>query len=196
MDRAISALAVMGVAGCGKSCVGAAIAVLSEGRLIEGDAFHPPANIAKMSAGAPLTDEDRAGWLDRLGEELVACLGAGERPVLTCSALKKRYRDTLRHALPGLGFVYLELTPEVAAARVANRPGHFMPASLIKSQFDALEPPHREAATLTLDATLPLEILAERASQWWRASNTAGGANSAQPERGETYRSLRDTSGA
>jgi gluconokinase len=156
----------MGVAGCGKSCVGAAIASHSGGRLIEGDAFHPAANIQKMSAGIPLDDDDRAGWLILLGEELQRTLKSGARPILTCSALKKRYRDALRHAVPDLGFVFLELTPQEAERRVLARPGHFMPASLIESQFAALEPPHGEPLTLPLDATLPVDKLAIEVDQW------------------------------
>jgi gluconokinase len=89
----------------------------------------------------PLDDDDRAGWLVRLGEELQAIIKAGERPILTCSALKRRYRETLRQAVPELGFVFLELTPQEAEKRVLARPGHFMPASLIDSQFAALESP-------------------------------------------------------
>lgn len=166
MNSPLSALVVMGVAGCGKSCVGAAIAMKSGGRLIEGDAFHPAANIAKMSAGIPLDDDDRAGWLVRLGEELQATLKAGERPILTCSALKRRYRDSLRHAVPDLGFVFLELTPAAAEQRVLLRPGHFMPASLIDSQFAALESPRGEPLTLALDATDPIEQLAEHVDTW------------------------------
>ncbi len=101
MNSPLSAIVVMGVAGCGKSCIGAAIAARSGGRLIEGDAFHPAENIRKMSDGIPLDDSDRAGWLVRLGQELQATTQAGERPILTCSALKRRYRDTLRDAMPG-----------------------------------------------------------------------------------------------
>lgn len=170
MNTPIPALVVMGVAGCGKSSVGAAIAQRDAGRLIEGDAFHPPANIAKMSAGIPLDDTDRAGWLVRLGEELAAAVAAGERPVLTCSALKRRYRDQLRQAVPGLGFVFLELTRETAAQRVANRPSHFMPASLIDSQFAALEAPHGEPATLVVDARAPLAAIGEQVSAWWTSA--------------------------
>ena len=166
MNPSLTAIVVMGVAGCGKSCIGAAIATRSGGRLIEGDAFHPAANIEKMSAGTPLDDNDRAGWLLRLGEELQATLAAGERPILTCSALKRRYRDTLREAVPSLGFVFLELTPAEAEKRVLARPGHFMPASLIDSQFAALEAPHGEPLTLTLDATRPVEALAESVDTW------------------------------
>ncbi len=166
MNPSLSAIVVMGVAGCGKSSVGAAIATRSGGRLIEGDAFHPAANIAKMSAGIPLDDDDRAGWLVLLGQALQDTLAAGERPILTCSALKRRYRDTLRQAVPELCFVFLELTPQEAEKRVLARPGHFMPASLIDSQFAALEPPHAEPLTLALDATRPLTTLAEDVHQW------------------------------
>lgn len=156
----------MGVSGCGKSSVGAQIAFKSGGRLIEGDAFHPAANIEKMSAGIPLDDHDRAGWLERLGVEMQACIAEDERAVLTCSALKRAYRDKLRAAVPGLGFIFLELTREEAARRVANRPGHFMPASLIDSQFATLEPPTGEALTLTLDAAAPIGQLAEEVDSW------------------------------
>lgn len=166
MNAPLNALVVMGVSGCGKSSVGAAIVGRSGGRLIEGDSFHPEANIAKMSAGTPLDDQDRAGWLLRLGEEMRACIEYGQRPVLTCSALKLKYRETLRNAVPGLGFVFLELTREEAANRVAHRPGHFMPASLIDSQFATLEPPTGEALTLPLDATVPIVELAQQVENW------------------------------
>ncbi|NBA96574.1 gluconokinase [Pseudomonas sp. R5(2019)] len=166
MNSPLPALVVMGVAGCGKSCIGEAIANHSGGRLIEGDAFHPAANIAKMSAGIPLDDDDRAGWLVRLGEELSATVANGERPILTCSALKRRYRETLRAAVPNLGFVFLELSPQEAERRVTARPGHFMPASLIESQFAALESPVGEVLTLALDATQPVLTLAEQVDDW------------------------------
>ena len=102
----------------------------------------------------------------RLAEELQATIAAGERPILTCSALKQRYRQTLRDAVPALCFVFLELSPEEATRRVRARPGHFMPASLIDSQFAALEAPHDEPLTLVLDATLPVDQLATRVDQW------------------------------
>lgn len=168
MGDSIAALVVMGVSGCGKSSVGAAVAELAGARLIEGDSFHPAGNIAKMSAGIPLDDDDRAGWLARLGEEMARTLSEGAAPVLTCSALKLKYRDALRAAVPRLGFVFLDLTREMAARRVAERPGHFMPASLIDSQFAALERPSAEALTLTLDATRPLSEMADQVVAWWR----------------------------
>ncbi|BBP78963.1 gluconokinase [Pseudomonas gingeri NCPPB 3146 = LMG 5327] len=169
MSQPITALVIMGVSGCGKSSVGEAICQLSAATLIEGDSFHPAANIAKMSAGTPLTDEDRAGWLDSLCDELRRAVAAGQRPVLTCSALKLRYRERLRGAVPGLGFVFLELTPAVAAERVNHRPGHFMPGTLIDSQFAALESPVGEPLTLALDATREVAQLAQSASRWWQA---------------------------
>ncbi|ABR82582.1 MULTISPECIES: gluconokinase, GntK/IdnK-type [Pseudomonas aeruginosa group] len=167
MHPPLQALVIMGVAGCGKSSVSQALCQRSGAHGIEGDSFHPAANIRKMSAGIPLTDDDRAGWLDTLAEQLRQAVAAGKLPVLTCSALKRAYRDRLRRAVPGLGIVYLELTPEVAAERVAQRPGHFMPATLIDSQFAALEPPLDEPLTLRLDATLPVERLAQAAHAWW-----------------------------
>lgn len=166
----IPAIVVMGVSGCGKSSVGEAVAEARGVRLIEGDEFHPPENIAKMSAGIALTDADRAGWLAHLGEEAAAAVTGGNEVILTCSALKRRYRDQLRAAVPGLGFVFLELTRAVAAERMTHRPGHFMPASLVDSQFATLEPPTGEPCVLTLDATLPLGDLAARVAAWWTAA--------------------------
>lgn len=168
MSQPVSALVIMGVAGCGKSSVSQALCKLNGATPIEGDGFHPAANIEKMSAGIPLDDDDRAGWLDSLCDELRAAIRCGQRPVLTCSALKLQYRERLRSAVDGLGFVFLELTPAVAAERVAHRPGHFMPQTLIDSQFATLESPTLEARVLTLDATrMDIDELAQAAHQWW-----------------------------
>ena len=156
-------VAVMGVAGCGKSAVGERIAQGMGLPLIEGDQFHPQGNIDKMSQGLPLDDADRAGWLLRLGEELAA------RPkgaVLTCSALKRAYRETLRTAVPGLRFIHLTLSQEQALARVASRGGHFYPPSLVASQFEALEDPGGEPGVLVIDACLPLPEVARRGLDW------------------------------
>lgn len=163
------AVVVMGVSGCGKSRIGRALAARTGARFIEGDRFHPPENIAKMRAGNPLEDADRAGWLARLGAESAAAIRHGERVVLACSALKRIYRDTLRAAVPGLGVVFLDLPREVAAARVAARKGHFMPESLVASQFATLEPPDNEARVLKLDATRPVAGLVTSAADWWAA---------------------------
>lgn len=154
---------VMGVAGCGKSAVGQRVAAALALPLVEGDEFHPPDNIEKMRRGIALEDEDRAGWLDRLGAELRARPGGA---VLTCSALKRSYRDRLRSFVPGLRFVHLALSPEQALRRVASRDGHFYPPSLVASQFAALEDPAGEAGVLQLDAGLPLADVAARAEAW------------------------------
>ena len=108
------------------------------------------------------------GWLASLADELRLAVERGQRPVLTCSALKLRYRERLRSAVDGLGFVFLELTPEVAADRVAHRPEHFMPKTLIDSQFAALESPVNEPLVLTLNAaTHDIDELASQARDWW-----------------------------
>lgn len=149
----------MGVSGCGKSSLGAALAEALGLPLIEGDDFHPPANVGKMSAGVPLTDADRAGWLDTLGGQLA---GHAEGAVLTCSALKRAYRDRLRAAVPDLRFVFMALTPEEAQRRVASRTEHMFPTSLVANQFATLESPVGEAGVQAVDATAPrAKLLAE-----------------------------------
>ena len=158
-------LVVMGVSGCGKSAVGQCIAQALGLPLIEGDEFHPPANIDKMRQGVPLDDADRAGWLERLGREL-ARHEAGA--VLTCSALKRSYRNILRRAAPGLRFVHLALSQQQALQRVADRGGHFYPSSLVASQFAALEDPAREPGVLAVDACQPLDEVTRRVVGWLR----------------------------
>ena len=145
---------VMGVSGCGKSAIGERLAQALGLPLVEGDSFHPPANIDKMRRGLALDDQDRAGWLDTLGAELA------RRPqgaVLTCSALKAAYRDRLRAAAPSLRFVHLALTPAQALERVASRKDHFYPPSLVDSQFAALEDPAGEPGVVAVDASRPFE---------------------------------------
>jgi len=154
---------VMGVAGCGKSAIGQRIAHLLGLPLIEGDEFHPPRNIEKMRQGLALDDQDRAGWLEQLGLELMRHPGGA---VLTCSALKRAYRDSLRAAAPGLRFVHLHLSQEQALQRVAGRGNHFYPPSLVASQFEALEDPAAEPGVLVVDAALPEEQVARHAAQW------------------------------
>ena len=145
---------VMGVSGCGKSAVGERLAQALGLPLVEGDSFHPPADIDKMRRGLALDDQDRAGWLDTLGAELA------RRPdgaVLTCSALKAAYRNRLRAAAPRLRFVHLALTPAQALERVASRKDHFYPPSLVDSQFAALEDPAGEPGVVVVDASRPFE---------------------------------------
>jgi gluconokinase len=156
---------VMGVAGCGKSAVGLRISQLLQLPLIEGDEFHPARNIEKMRQGIALGDDDRAGWLVRLGSELSR---HEQGAVLTCSALKKAYRETLRQAAPGLRFVHLALSQQQALQRVASRGGHFYPPALVASQFAALEDPAGEPGVLAVDACLPLETLARQVVNWVR----------------------------
>ncbi len=151
-------LVVMGVAGCGKSIVGAKIASILEIPLVEGDFFHPQSNLEKMKAGIPLTDDDRSGWLQRLCEEMAALSSSGA--ILTCSALKRSYRQVLRQAIPNLRFVYLKIDLETAKLRVAQRTNHFYPTSLVDSQFESLEDPSLESGVLQCDAMLAPDYLA------------------------------------
>jgi gluconokinase len=148
-----AAIVVMGVTGCGKTEVGRALAERLGARFIEGDSLHPPENIARLSAGIPLTYCDRAGWLDRIAAEIAAARAAGVPVIAACSALKRRYRDRLRAPNPGLLFIYLDIDRDTAHRRVAGRKGHFMPASLVDSQFADLEPPAADEDALALDAS-------------------------------------------
>lgn len=148
-------LVVMGVSGTGKSTIGRGLAETLGLPFVEGDDLHPHANIVKMAAGIPLTDADRAPWLDRVAAELV-------RPVVvTCSALKRRYRDRLRLAAPDLVLVYLHGTPELLAARMARRDGHFMPPSLLESQLATLEEPSADEQAIAMDVALPPDEIVE-----------------------------------
>ena len=148
-------LVIMGVSGCGKSSVGAGLATRLGLNYRDGDDLHPPENVAKMRAGMPLTDADRWPWLDRVGQVFLA-----EAPVIVgCSALKRAYRDRIRTAAGGpVTFVHLAGSQEVIAARMALRQGHYMPLSLLDSQFAALEPPTAEEA-ITVSIDQPLEAL-------------------------------------
>jgi len=152
---------VMGVSGSGKTTVGAALADAFGLRFVDGDALHPAANVAKMAAGIPLDDADRAPWLDAIG----AVLAAGP-VVVACSALKRAYRDRLRAAAPRLQLVFLDGDPALLASRMTARPGHFMPASLLDSQLATLERPEPDEHALTADIARPAEeivtALAER----------------------------------
>lgn len=147
-------LTVMGVTGSGKTTVGAALAQRLRVPFADADDFHPPENVAKMSAGIPLDDADRAPWLRAIGAWLAAHRDSGG--VISCSALRRSYRDVLRAAAPDVLFVHLAGSPEVVARRVAGRPGHFMPASLVASQFATLEPlgPDENGVTLDLDRSV------------------------------------------
>lgn len=160
---------VMGVTGCGKSTVGAALAHRLGCRFLDADDFHPPANVEKMRAGVALDDADRWPWLDALARELRAAAGRGESVVLACSALKAVYRGRLAVAGP-VRFVHLTGDEATIAARLAGRAHRYMPASLLASQFAALEPPN-DALTVPVD--LPLEAQVDAILRGLGASSAA-----------------------
>jgi len=138
---------VMGVSGCGKSTVGQALAASLGWPFFDADDYHPEGNIRKMANGLPLTDEDRAPWLERLRDVLASEHAAGRSAVLACSALKERYRDVLRTAAPEVRFVYLCGTRDEVLQLMSRRTGHFMKPGMLESQFAALEPP-RDALSI------------------------------------------------
>lgn len=159
----------MGVAGCGKSTAAQAVARELQWSLLEGDDYHAESSKEKMRRGVALVDEDRATWLATLGQMLAAHQSEGKPVALTCSALKRNYRDLLRARSPGLRFVFLEIDKMQAQARVAARGvAHLFPPSLVDSQFVTLEPPHGEPGVLCIDALMPHAELAERISDWLR----------------------------
>ena len=161
----------MGVAGCGKSSLAAAVAAAEQLPLVEGDDFHSPASRAKMSEGIALDDADRDGWLAELGRQLAA---QPDGIALTCSALTRSYRERLRAAAPGLRFVFLELERDESLRRVAGRSSHFFSASLVDSQFATLESPVGEPGVLRVDATAPLESLVAEVRRWLRSPSSPG----------------------
>lgn len=146
---------IMGVSGSGKSAVGKGLAALIGATFIDGDDLHPAANIARMSHGLPLRDEDRWPWLGAIGERLA---GAGGPVIIACSALKRSYRDAIRHAAGGpVLFIHLAGSHDLIAARMGARRDHFMPASLLESQFAALEPPTPDEGALVIDISPPVD---------------------------------------
>jgi gluconokinase len=156
---------VMGVTATGKSAVGTRLADRLDMTYIEGDEFHPEANIAKMSAGEPLTDDDRRPWLETLAGMLADNREAGIATVLGCSALRRSYRDILRGSMPSdaVGFVHLNASFDVLRDRMEQRE-HFMPASLLQSQFDTLEPLDDDESGVLLDVDAPLEDVVDAAA--------------------------------
>jgi gluconokinase len=157
------AAVVMGVASCGKTSVGELLAEKLNAHFIEGDRLHSAANVAKMSAGNPLTDDDRWPWLAAIGQSLAgreACVGS-------CSALKRVYRETIAKAAQRpVYFIYLHGSRELLGQRIGARKGHFMPASLLDSQLATLQMPEADELALRLDIALPVNELAERAKAW------------------------------
>ena len=149
-----TALVVRGVSGSGKTTVAELLAKDLGWPFMEGDRLHPPANVENMRQGIPRTDADRAPWLDRIGEELKSWAAVGKSGVLTCSALKRAYRDRIRSARADVRFVYVKGSETLIASRVAARHHEYMPASLLRSQFDTLEEPAQdEPGVMTVDAS-------------------------------------------
>jgi gluconokinase len=156
------AVVVMGVSGSGKTTVGAALAHRWAAPFVDGDDLHPSANVEKMSRGNPLADEDRWPWLDLVGAVLRAAASRGT-VVVSCSALRRAYRDRLRLTTHGaVRFVFLEASRAQIGERMAARSGHFMPAALVDTQFSTLEAPTAdESDVITVSADMPLEPLVE-----------------------------------
>ena len=155
------ALVVMGVSGSGKSTIAERLAARLGWRYEDGDKYHPPANVAKMSAGHPLTDEDRWPWLQAIADEIDRTCTQGERAVVACSALKHAYRDTLVHGRNDVRIVFLNGTHDLIAARLAARKGHFMPPGLLTSQFKTLEPPQPTERPITVSIDAPVEAIVD-----------------------------------
>ncbi|HZZ89856.1 MAG TPA: gluconokinase [Caulobacteraceae bacterium] len=149
-------LAVMGVSGVGKTTLAKALAERLGWPFKEGDELHPAANVAKMKAGHPLNDADRKPWLDAVGAWIDAWLAAGQSGVITCSALKRAYRDQLEFGRPQLTFVFIHLSEAETARRIEGREGHFMPPSLLASQFADLQPPDDDEPVAVVDGAEPI----------------------------------------
>jgi carbohydrate kinase (thermoresistant glucokinase family) len=160
-ELAPHALIVMGVSGSGKTTIGEQLAARIGWRYEDADIFHPAANVAKMSAGQPLTDEDRWPWLRAIADEIDRASAAGERVVIGCSALRRVYRDVLVHGRHDVRIIYLQGTPALIADRLGSRKGHFMPPGLLTSQFKTLEPPTPDEHAVTVSIDAPAEIIVD-----------------------------------
>jgi gluconokinase len=153
---------VMGACGSGKSLIGALLARTIGIEFVEGDTYHSPENVARMSAGIPLTDDDRRAWLAAIATRLDAWRSAGLGLVVSCSALKRSYRDVLRAGRDDVQFVYLEGTRALLEQRLAGRRGHFMPPSLLDSQLAILEPPSHDERACVCDIGEPPDVIVDR----------------------------------
>lgn len=161
------AVVVMGVSGAGKSTVARGCAQQLGWAMAEGDDFHPPGNVAKMRQGVPLVDEDRWEWLRAIAAWIGGQEAAGLSAVVSCSALRRTYRDVLRDGHPSVRFLHLDARPATLSGRMEQRSGHFMPASLLASQLDTLEPlePDEPGARIDVDGMPGEEVLAAALSQ-------------------------------
>lgn len=156
---------VMGVSGSGKSTVGQALAAAMGIHFVEGDALHPQSNVRTMAAGTALTDADRLGWLHEISRQLADRNTHSKGLVVSCSALKLAYRDLIRASVPTVRFVFLQGNAHLLEQRLQSRGVHFMPASLLQSQLDTLEPPGQGENPVTLDISLPLAVIVLQAAQ-------------------------------
>jgi gluconokinase len=151
----------MGVSGSGKSTIATRLAERLSWTFEDGDRFHPASNVAKMSAGQPLTDEDRWPWLQAIADEIDRVCKTGAHAVIACSALKHAYRDVLVHGRNDVRIVYLSGTQPLIAERIARRKGHFMPPGLLDSQFKTLEPPAADENSVTVSIDASVETIVE-----------------------------------
>lgn len=161
LDTAPCALIVMGVSGSGKSTVGEKLAARLGWLYEDADQFHPASNVAKMSAGIPLTDEDRWPWLRAIAAEIDRVCDVGGTVVIGCSALKRAYRDVLLHHRADVRLVYLKGAHALIAERLGRRKGHFMPPGLLTSQFNTLEPPTPDEHPLTVSIDAPVDDIVD-----------------------------------
>jgi gluconokinase len=159
--RPLCALIVMGVSGSGKTTVANKLAERLHWTFEDGDKFHPRSNVEKMSAGHPLTDEDRRPWLNAIADEIGRVCKAGEHAVIACSALKRIYRDVLLRGRDDVRFVFLNGTQQLIADRLAARKGHFMPPGLLDSQFRALEPPALDENAIDVSIDAPVDAIVD-----------------------------------
>ena len=177
-DRMPCVLVVMGVSGSGKSTIGDQLAQRLGWSYEDGDKFHPASNVAKMSAGHPLTDEDRWPWLQAIADEIDRICELGQHAVIACSALKRVYRDILVHRRSDVRMVFLKGSQELIANRLARRKGHFMPPGLLASQFNTLEPPGIDENPVTVSIEPSVDAIVDDIVRQLRFDSADRGAPS------------------
>lgn len=176
-DKIPCALIVMGVSGSGKSTIGERLAERLAWSYEDGDRFHPPSNVAKMSAGQPLTDMDRWPWLMAIADEIDRVCLAGKHAVIACSALKRAYRDVLVHGRSDVRMIFLNGTQALIASRLTQRKGHFMPPGLLESQFETLEPPDAGENPVTVSIDASVDAIVDDIVRQLRLGALDGGAS-------------------
>jgi gluconokinase len=176
-DKIPCALIVMGVSGSGKSTIGERLAERLAWSYEDGDKFHPASNVAKMSAGQPLTDMDRWPWLMAIADEIDRVCLAGKHAVIACSALKRAYRDVLVHGRNDVRMIFLDGTQALIASRLTQRKGHFMPPGLLESQFETLEPPEPNENPVTVSIDASVDAIVDDIVRQLRLGALDGGAS-------------------